>query len=312
MNRQGLGIDAGGSSTGWLLVDAKGQVVGRGRTGGITGHLFRAPGKLGEEGMTSLERLRGLLAEARQAGRPTGVVMGAAGLSSGSEAANMLEATVCEALNLPRDAVFVDNDMTIAYRSAFEPGEGVLVYGGTGSIAFHIPRSGPALRVGGYGYLIDDAGGGYWIGQQGLRTVLRWQDELGMPSARPLAREIYLQMGVGDWPGIREHIYSGGRSRVAALAPAVARAAAAGDVAAAEILQQAGGELARLVRSVLGRLGQILPVTLLGGVTNMGPYLLDALREGLPHGTQLSTSPEDPVEAAARLAVRIRSADPGN
>lgn len=312
MNRQGLGIDAGGSSTGWLLVDAKGRVVGRGRTGGITGHMFREPGELGEEGRSSLERLRGLLAEARQAGRPTGVVMGAAGLSSGSDAAALLEKTVCDALDLPSDAVFVDNDMTIAYRSAYEPGEGVLVYGGTGSIAFHIPRMGQPVRVGGYGYLIDDAGGGYWIGQQGLCTVLRWQDEIGMPSARPLAQEIYAQIGVSDWPGIREHIYSGGRSRVSALAQAVVRAANAGDEAAAAILQQAGAELARLVRAVFGRLGQVMPVTLLGGVTHMGPQLLEALRDGLPLGTQLATSPEDPVEAAARLAVRIRSADPGN
>lgn len=312
MKRQGLGIDAGGSSTGWLLLDAAGRVVGRGRTGGITGHLFRAPGELGEEGKSSLKRLGGLLREASQAGLPTGVVMGAAGLNSGSEAAALLERTVCDALRLPSDAVFVDNDMTIAYRSAFEPGEGVVIYGGTGSIAFHVPRSGAAVRVGGYGYLIDDAGGGYWIGQQGLRTVLRWQDEIGMPSVRPLAREIYRQMGADDWPRIRAHVYSGGRSRVAALAEAVVHAADAGDEAAGAILQQAGSELARLVRSLFGRLGQILPVALLGGVTHMGPYLLDAVRDGLPPGTHLTVNAQDPVEAAARLAVRIRSADPGN
>src|SRR5690606_17821264 len=181
-------------------------------------------------------------------------VMGAAGLETGSRAALHFTQLISSDLGLSESAVLVCNDMEIAYRTVFEPGAGVLVYGGTGSIAYHLPRSGPALRVGGHGYLIDDAGGGYWIGRQALSRTLRWHDELGMAASKPLAREVYALLGSREWPEIREEIYGEGRSRVAALAPAVARAAARGDEAAAEILAAAGVELARLANVALRRL----------------------------------------------------------
>ncbi len=313
MNRLGLGIDAGGSSTGWLLLDSRGNERASGRTGGITGLLFTPQGgKLSAEGQLSMQRLKELLLAAGTSGRPTGVVMGAAGLESGSPQAGHMLRAIARALELPEDAVVVDNDMEIAYRGAFAPGEGILVYGGTGSIAYHVPRFGPALRVGGRGYLIDDAGGGYWIGRRALAQVLRWYDELGMPATRPLASEIYALLETTDWPAIRQHVYASGRSSVAALAPAVVRAAARGDETAAAILAEAGSELAQLAVVLGRRLGQLLPVTVSGGVTRMGDQLLGALKEGLPSGTRLQVSPDDPVRAAARLASRIRSADPSN
>ena len=45
----------------------------------------------------------------------------------------------------------LDNDMHVAFASAFGPGEGVLVYAGTGSVAYHETAAGVAVRVGGYG-----------------------------------------------------------------------------------------------------------------------------------------------------------------
>lgn len=313
MKRLGLGIDAGGSSTGWLLKNPQGVELARGRAGGITGLMFAGDESgLSPEGHVSMDRLKALLNEVSSFGRPTGVVMGAAGLEGGSRAALLLLETIAGLLDLPLDAVVVDNDMEIAYRSAFSPGEGVLLYGGTGSIAYHLPRSGPALRVGGFGYLIDDAGGGFWIGQQALRQVMRWHDEVGLPAGRPLAQEVYAQLGTSNWPGIRQAVYSGGRSTVAALAKAVVGAAGRGDDAAAAILSEAGTELARLANVALRRLGQLLPVTLMGGVASMGPQLLEAVQAGLPQGVPLKVSTEDPVQAAARLAARIRSATRSN
>lgn len=309
----GLGIDAGGSSTGWLLLDTEGREVARGRLGGITGHLFRSGStELSSEGEQVTARLKQLLDQVRSAGQPTGVVMGAAGLDAYSPASAYLQSLIAAELRLSGDAVWVDNDMEIAYRSVFEPGEGVLVYGGTGSIAYHLPRHGPALRVGGHGYLIDDAGGGFWIGQQALRQTLRWRDELGGPTGRLLAREVIRQLGVEDWPQIRSVIYGEGRSAVAALAPAVSRAAAAGDATALSILEQAGQELARLATVTLQRLGQILPVGLAGGVVRMGDTLTDAFSAALPGGLNARLSSDDPVTAAARLAVRLRPADPSS
>ena len=40
--KTGLGIDAGGSSSRWLLISDTGTVLGEGRSGPLTGHIFSA------------------------------------------------------------------------------------------------------------------------------------------------------------------------------------------------------------------------------------------------------------------------------
>lgn len=102
---------------------------------------------------------------------------------------------VAQALQLEPNTVRITNDMEIAYASIFAPGEGVLVYAGTGSVGYHVRPDLSAVSAGGYGHLVDDAGAGYWIGHEGLKQTLRWADEAGFPSTRPLAQEVYEALG---------------------------------------------------------------------------------------------------------------------
>lgn len=292
-----LGLDAGGSSSRWLLVDETGGEVARGAAGPVSAITLRT-----EEAPGVLARLTALLEEAVAHARPERVVAGVTGLEAGSPEADLLTATIAGALGLPQAAVRVMPDIHLAYLSAFRPGEGVLVYAGTGSIGFHLASSGATLRAGGHGYLIDDAGGGYWIGRRALRRVLRRADEQGAPARGPLASGVYAALGGEDWDTIRREVYGGGRARVAALARVVALAAARGDEDACEVLAEAGAELARLARVVSSRLGVVLPVTLAGGVARAGAALTSAMDAALPSGTRLSVSLQEPVEAAARLA----------
>ena len=268
----GLGIDAGGSSTRWLLLDDAGLELGEGTLGPLTGHVFTPEGK-----KENLERLAELLRAASSLTQPDAVVGGVTGLHGGTEAAALFQNRAVEVLSLPLEHVLFDNDLHIAYASAFQPGAGVLLYAGTGSVGYHVTADGATVRSGGYGYLIDDAGAGFWIGQQGIRQVFRWVDELGRPADTPLARAIYDALGSDDWDDIIETVYGGGRSRVAALAPAVAAAARAGDDAAMTILTQAGQELARLATAVLYRVRQPLPVAFAGGISKLSPVLIGSL-----------------------------------
>src|SRR5690606_40987817 len=75
-------------------------------------------------------------------------------------------------------------------------------------------------------------------------------------------------------------------SRVAALTPAVALAATRGDPAAREVLAEAGRELARLATVVFGRLGQVMPVALAGGVAGAGPELVEPMQIGRASGRE--------------------------
>ena len=86
-------------------------------------------------------------------------------------------AMLATAFAAPEAGVRVVSDVEIAYRAAFAPGEGYLVYAGTGSIAAFIDAQGVLHRAGGRGVALDDAGGGYWIAREALRRLWRREDE---------------------------------------------------------------------------------------------------------------------------------------
>jgi N-acetylglucosamine kinase-like BadF-type ATPase len=87
---------------------------------------------------------------------------------------------------------------------------------------------------------------------------------------------------------------------VAALAPAVGRAALEGDQAATQILLQAGRALADLALTLQQRLGP-LPVVLCGGALQVSPLIEQGARELLELTVQHASS----AEAAARLALEL-------
>ncbi|MBX3144465.1 MAG: hypothetical protein KF813_11950 [Trueperaceae bacterium] len=301
MSGLSLGIDAGSSSARWQMLGENGQGIGSGRVGPVSAiDLLRES----EAGATTAN-LRELLSQASAAGRPTRVVAGVTGLGDSAEDVLAMRTTLASGLGIDVAAVTVLPDVYIAYLSAFEPGGGVLVYAGTGSIALHLTSRGEALRAGGHGYLLDDAGGAYWIGREALKLVLRRSDEAGAKVNGRLASALYASLGGDTWPHIRHAVYQGGRSKVATLARAVSLAANRGDPDAQAVLAAAGRELARLANVLVGRLGQVLPVAFAGGVTSAGAHLTDALAAGLSHGTRLTLPTSTPVEAAATLAARL-------
>ncbi len=305
-----LGIDAGSSSARWLLVDPTGKRLGSGTVGPVSAiDLLRES----EAGATTTN-LRELLSQARAAtaagatgtaDSPSRVVAGVTGLGESPEDVLAMRTTIANGLALAVEAVTVLPDVYIAYLSAFDPGDGILVYAGTGSIALYLSSRGDSLRAGGHGYLLDDAGGAYWIGREALKLVLRRSDEAGAPIDGKLASALYAALGGAAWPHIRHVVYQGGRSKVATLARAVSLAAGRGDADAQAVLAAAGRELARLANVLSGRLGQVLNVAFAGGVASAGPYLTDALSAGLSHGARLSLPTSTPVEAAATLAARV-------
>ncbi|HZW99694.1 MAG TPA: BadF/BadG/BcrA/BcrD ATPase family protein [Trueperaceae bacterium] len=301
MSELALGIDAGGSSTRWLLVSPSGDTVAEGRVGPVSAIELRP----GVDTGPAIENLGELAERVAEVGRPSFVVAGVTGLDTGSPEADRLAGFIAERLDVLRDRVAVLGDVITAYLSAFGPGEGVLVYAGTGSVAVHVGRGGGVVRAGGHGYLIDDAGGGYWIGREALKRLLRQSDVTGAPPSGKLASAVFGALGGSDWQTIRTVVYGGGRAKVASLASVVALAAGRGDPIAKDVLAGAGRELARLATVVCGRLGQVLPVALAGGVAASGPALTDALADDLPTGTSLRVSTAQPVLAAADLARQV-------
>ena len=266
--RVGLGIDAGGSATRWVLRrDGDAQPLASGEVGPASGHLFDPAVR--ERSLASFARLITDVSEwlARLHRRRHD------GARCRYSAGHDLCGVLSEGLGTPPVAIAIGDDMWIAYRALFAPGEGGLVYAGTGSVGYAIGKDGLALKVGGYGILIDDAGSGFSIAREAIRRILRARDE--DPVAQSvLADLLYERVGGSGSPIIREAVYGSDRGAIAALAPVVARASDAGDATAVAILSEAGVELAR-IGAVLARRGGFSQLALMGGAVGLHPVIFE-------------------------------------
>lgn len=292
----GLGIDAGGTRTRWALSDAAGNIVAEGQAAGLSALQMGNAG-----GRASVDAtLAAIAAEALAAGCPRHVRAGLTGFGGGDAA---LVATLAGLFNLPASSVVLCSDIEIAYLDSFAPGEGYLVYAGTGSIAAWIDASGEFHRAGGRGVSLDDAGGGYWIAREALRHIWRGEDENpGRWRESPMARAVFAHIGGSDWSLSRQFIHGQERGEVGKLALAVA-ASAETDHVASTILQAAGRELARLAHALAARFG-VRPVVLAGRAAELHPLIFTAMRAALPHDTPLTQSTLHAHFAAARIAAR--------
>ncbi len=290
-----LGLDCGASSSKWCVMDDRGHVRAEGRVAPVSG-LDLA----GERRGAALAAL----AEVADLATPFGVRaawVGVTGLSAGSAEAAVVSDTLAAALQLGPAQVRVEGDLDLAYLAHFPPGAGVLVYAGTGAIAYHLTPQGGVLRAGGYGPLLGDEGGGFAIGRAALRHLLLHADGVGEAARGPLAERVFAAAGGRDWPTLRAYAYGGGRAAIAALAPLVGEAARAGDPGAVAILEGAGRDLAALAGTLLRRTGP-LAVALAGGALRAHPRVAQACAEALP-GVPLEVRDVPHERAAARLAL---------
>lgn len=312
----GLGIDAGGTQTRWGLANEAGEVVASGFADGLSALEMGSASGRQHLGDTLSEIARAARALGR--GIPTHVVAGLTGFGGGSEADRKnLAHLLAASLGVADDAVSLRSDVEIAYLDVFQPGEGYLVYAGTGAIGAFIDEARAFHRVGGHGGILDDAGSGFWIAKEAMKRVLREEDEHpGSTRDSILARELLACIDpctlpacapFEAWPLIRRFVYDGGfesnRGRVGRLALGVAGAAKAGDLEALEILEQAGRELARLARVLTHRFGP-KPVAMAGRVFELHRAIGDTLRSELPFDTKVESRVSDAHCAAARIAAR--------
>jgi len=290
----GLGIDAGGTRTRWALALADGSIVAEGTAPGLSALQMGSP-----QGREAVHATFAALAEALLPhGTPARAWAGLTGFGGDSE---LLQRWLAELLHLAPAAIHFCSDMEIAYRASFTPGQGYLVYAGTGSIGAFIDAAGQFHRVGGRGVVLDDGGGGFWIAREALRHIWRLEDEQpGAWQASPLARAVFDYVGGADWAYSRQFIYGQERGAVGKLALAVA-ACADQDPVAAAILQDAGRELARLALALAGRFGP-RPVALSGRAAGLHPLIFEAMRAALPPDTPLTHGAGGAHYAAARMA----------
>ena len=286
-----LGIDAGASATKWSVTDGD-RTIAQGRTLPMDGHIYKD---------TSLSRIREVLTEiAEKTEGIKSVYAGITGLSLAEKDYAITKSLFAE--YFPSAKFQGVSDMELAYRAHLEPGEGILIYAGTGSIAVHITKSGELKRMGGWGYLLGDEGAGYWIGREAIRSCL-YALEMNEPLSH-FHETILAELDVEDWVGIRNFVYSEHRSAIASLSRFVSDEAHAGNNDAQAILDASAAEL----NTLKGRMQHLLgsyshSVVLAGGVLTEGSYAANALIKLI--GTKAVVGNADIGQKAAQLASKL-------
>ncbi len=255
-----LGVDGGQSGTVALIGNEEGHVVGVGRAGPCN-HVAVAEGRarflaaVGGSVQAALNQMG--VAELRFESACFGF--------SGGPADK--EDLTREMVKAARYTITHDAWIALAGATAGEPG--IIVIGGTGSMAFGRNRDSRTARAGGWGYAFGDEGGAFDLVRQALRAALRSEEGWG---PRTLLRDLLLEStSAPDANTLLHRFYAGEypRHRVASFAPLVDRAAGLGDVVAQDILKQAAQSLATFAASVRSQLFdplEAVPVSYAGGV----------------------------------------------
>lgn len=319
-----VGVDAGGTSTRVAVHTLDGRRAGYGRAG---------PGNPSAHGLArAVEAIGEALQEALRGLDPSRVAASLAGVAGRVDELEAELAATWARLGVP-EGPRVAGDTTIAYVAGTPEPSGSLLLSGTGAVAARIEHYRRAAIADGLGWLLGDAGSGFWIGRAAAKAAVAALDR---GSRGGLLVELVTQEFLGadrTAPGRADahraaqdhadaHRASRGRAddvtsaradadrivrlaqadhmRLASLSRLVSQAASAGDPMAEEIVGEAARHLAATVR----RVHVSGPVVLAGSVlTSEGP-VREAVRGLLAGSVEDVVTARDAAGAAAWLAAR--------
>lgn len=230
-----VGIDGGGTKTEFVLFERNGTVKGVNRQEGSN------PNDRGID--SSLDVLTTGLEQLLRGTTPEAVFAGIGGVSLEKYQRAIREHLTDRFHTL----VGADTDAANVLSMGADPDNSLAVICGTGSCVF-VRKGERRYRLGGWGYLLDQAGSAYDVGKDGLRSALAAED--GLAPRTLLTELIVKQLGGGVFENINT-IYREGRPFIADLARMVLEAAHAGDVDAIGILRQNAQRLGQLLMAAV-------------------------------------------------------------
>lgn len=297
-----LGIDAGGTKTHALLVDGKGQVLGRGTSG--NGNHQTASGKAKHHIEDACNQA---LMEAGAAKEQiTYAYFGLAGADR--EPDYVILRPMIASLGYPHYAIACDT--MIGMRAGTHQSYGAVIISGTGFNAAARNPQGEELQYGGFGYLFGDGhGSGTDLAVHAFRTAIRsWE---GREQPTVLEELVPKALGYSTVEEMYVDALDNGKRPPITLAKLMFEAAGQGDAAAIRILEEAGREHANAVCALIKRLNmqhESFDVVLTGSVLSRGgtSHMVDAITQSLqataPNANTVKLT-VDPVVGAVMSAM---------
>ncbi|MET7962830.1 BadF/BadG/BcrA/BcrD ATPase family protein [Micromonospora zamorensis] len=303
-----VGLDIGGTSTRATVLTLTGQHLGAGRAGGGN------PTSHGAE-RAAIELLTALR-EALTDLDPARVVAGTIGLAGAGRLladpagrAAFDQAWQNAGLRCP---YAVHGDALVAYAAGTAAPDGTVLIAGTGAITAQVHDLRLDRIADGHGWLLGDAGSGFWLGREAVRRLLADLDAGRTPGtlATTVLTELLGSAEIAPRPRATvdatiQAVTRRAPVELARLAPLVVDAATHGEPVATALITEAAAHLAESVGRIRPA-GAATPVVLGGGLLTADTPLAAAVRVEIARqwpDAPLRTA-GDGAAAAAWLAAR--------
>jgi N-acetylmuramic acid 6-phosphate etherase len=288
-----LGVEGGGTKTAWCLIeqtDATFNVIGQGK---LPPSNFR---------LETPERLKAIFRELPTESDRAGVFLAGCGTAEDRQSLSRICAEIW-----PNTRIITGSDRESALAAALAHGDGIVVSAGSGSSV--TGRRGERIeKAGGWGHILGDTGGGYFLSIQTLRLILREHDV--HREEMPFTAQILQALSLNNFDELVRWVQTADKMEVALLAPVVFQAAAGGDPRVIEIIENGVQALCRYTEAVASRLHLLAPkVVLMGGLFYRDSIYTHAFRRRLKKNlpdARVTIAERTPEFGAAWLAAEMR------
>jgi N-acetylmuramic acid 6-phosphate etherase len=266
-----LGIEGGGTKTAWVLVEAV-------TSSGDAGIEFRIidQGKLPPSNLrlTTPERLREIFAGLPKEVDRAGAFLAGCGTEEDRRSLALIGRDIW-----PNAKIMTGSDRDSSLAAALENGDGIVVSAGSGSSV--TGRRGDRIeRAGGWGHILGDTGGGYFLSIEALRLVLREYDL--HRGEMEFTAKILHALSLNNLDELVRWAQTADKMEIAMLAPVIFEAAAGGDARVNEIVEEGARVLCAYTEAVASRLHLLAPkVALMGGLFHRDSIYTHAFRRRL-------------------------------
>ena len=266
-----LGVEGGGTKTAWVLVETVAGVNAPSCEFRVIDHGKLPPSNFR---LTTSDRLRTILAELPKQIDRAGVFLAGCGTEEDRSSLKQICLEVW-----PNAKIVTGSDRDSGLAAALDHGDGIVVNAGSGSSV--TGRRGNRIeRAGGWGHILGDAGGGYFLSIQALRLILREHD-LHRGAIRFTAKILHA-LSLNNLDELVRWAQTADKMEIAMLAPVVFEAATEGDARMMEIIEEGACVLCEYTEAVASALHLLAPkVALIGGLFHRDSIYTHAFRRRL-------------------------------
>jgi N-acetylmuramic acid 6-phosphate etherase len=285
-------VEGGGTKTAWILVERSADELNILDQGKLPSSNFR---------LATPGRLRAIFSELPKQIDRAGVFLAGCGTAEDRHSLSNLCAEIW-----PGAKILTGSDRDSGLAAGLGYGDGIVVNAGSGSSV--TGRRGDRIEnAGGWGHILGDTGGGYFISIRALRLILREYD-LHRGEVQLTAKILHAR-SLNNLDELVRWAQTADKMEIATLAPVVFEAAASGDARVMEIIEEGALVLCEYTEAVASRLHLLAPkVILLGGLFHRDSIYTHAFRRRLKKNlpdARVTTAERPPELGAAWLAAEM-------